>query len=434
MDDFLVPANESVEIIRDNDTIQVKAVAASSHHNGATAANNSWSVDQSEESPAKKSKPSTSPKPVKMKLPKKRKNKKLKVKNRTEDTSKKQSEGNDSVTTFFQNLLNAPLRTSQLPGKDRVMSTPTTASKNTTRKPAGQKPGLLKAVTKQVSSGALHTKFRSSSSGSEPDEQTSLARDITPKLTSTPKGGSTSNKSTPGSSSAKRPVRSNQSKAARTSFPAIVGGPRDSFTTKSVIYKRAEKAVSESSSESSSDDTSKEETPSKAAPPSKVIPSPKTTPPSSSLVPPPFEATSLPGPTAAREESTAAVPGGVGSSRSLEKVLPEEKSVRDYASLPALLGAPRIGDMIAFKVLELSADCTPQFSDYKEATVLTFDAESMNIQLELTESTLKQERKRAVERSHGKLSMPMEDEQAELQCAKEIELSLQSMVEPKLVS
>lgn len=161
-----------------------------------------------------------------------------------------------------------------------------------------------------------------------------------------------------------------------------------------MIYKRAEKAVSESSSESSSDDTSKEETPSKAAPPSKVIPSPKTTPPSSSLVPPPFEATSLPGPTAAREESTAAVPGGVGSSRSLEKVLPEEKSVRDYASLPALLGAPRIGDMIAFKVhvydlhscnnnvilvhyfwgmwvdmslqvLELSADCTPQFSDYK---------------------------------------------------------------------
>lgn len=66
--------------------------------------------------------------------------------------------------------------------------------------------------------------------------------------------------------------------------------------------------------------------------------------------------------------------------------------------------------------------------------MLTFDAESMNIQLELTESTLKQERKRAVERSHGKLSMPMEDEQAELQCAKEIELSLQSMVEPKLVS
>lgn len=144
MDDFLVPANESVEIIRDNDTIQVKAVAASSHHNGATAANNSWSVDQSEESPAKKSKPSTSPKPVKMKLPKKRKNKKLKVKNRTEDTSKKQSEGNDSVTTFFQNLLNAPLRTSQLPGKDRVMSTPTTASKNTTRKPAGQNQGCSK--------------------------------------------------------------------------------------------------------------------------------------------------------------------------------------------------------------------------------------------------------------------------------------------------
>lgn len=47
---------------------------------------------------------------------------------------------------------------------------------------------------------------------------------------------------------------------------------------------------------------------------------------------------------------------------------PEVKPPPDYASFPSLEGAPRVGDKIAFKTLELSLDYTPQVSDYKASS------------------------------------------------------------------
>ena len=62
----------------------------------------SWSVDHSEESPAKRAKLSTSLRPEKMKTSKKNKNKKRKDKKHTEDASKKQKEEDTEVTAVGQ--------------------------------------------------------------------------------------------------------------------------------------------------------------------------------------------------------------------------------------------------------------------------------------------------------------------------------------------
>ena len=90
-------------------------------------------------------------------------------------------------------------------------------------------------------------------------------------------------------------------------------------------------------------------------------------------------------------EKMAAETGEVGEMGNGDKLVvsePVKVVARDYPSLPALLGAPRAGDHIAFKVsalvmpllttfkhternlvfsqvLELSSDCTPEISEYK---------------------------------------------------------------------
>ena len=152
--------------------------------------------------------------------------------------------------------------------------------------------------------------------------------------------GNASNKSTPGSSSTKKNKTRTRSGVGRSSFPSVVGGPGDSFTTKSVIYKRATKNdSSSSSSESSPDSKSKKQTP-----PPKATPLPQPT--------PPLKVTPLPGSAeaAAQEESAPSAHAVASGSNTPDKVPGKENSDRDYASMPALLGPPRIGDMIAFKV------------------------------------------------------------------------------------
>jgi len=55
---------------------------------------------------------------------------------------------------------------------------------------------------------------------------------------------------------------------------------------------------------------------------------------------------------------------------SLEKADGTGQSVENYESLPFLSWPPRIGDVIAFKQLEMSSDYSPEISSYKEAEVL----------------------------------------------------------------
>ncbi|XP_033826965.1 coilin [Periophthalmus magnuspinnatus] len=58
----------------------------------------------------------------------------------------------------------------------------------------------------------------------------------------------------------------------------------------------------------------------------------------------------------------------------------------DYSSMPLLAAPPQVGQKIAFKLLELTENYTPEVSDYKEAKILSFDPNTKQIELELLTS------------------------------------------------
>uniref|UniRef100_A0AAY4AU73 Coilin n=1 Tax=Denticeps clupeoides TaxID=299321 RepID=A0AAY4AU73_9TELE len=62
---------------------------------------------------------------------------------------------------------------------------------------------------------------------------------------------------------------------------------------------------------------------------------------------------------------------------------PEPLPSRDYSALPLLAAPPPVGQKIAFKLLELTENYTPEVSDYKEASVTGFNMSTNMIALEL---------------------------------------------------
>ncbi|XP_035254400.1 coilin [Anguilla anguilla] len=59
---------------------------------------------------------------------------------------------------------------------------------------------------------------------------------------------------------------------------------------------------------------------------------------------------------------------------------------RDYGSMPLLAAPPRVGQKIAFKLLELTENYTPEVSDYKEGKIIGIDQGTNQIELELLSS------------------------------------------------
>ncbi|KAM8825328.1 coilin isoform 2-T2 [Synchiropus picturatus] len=55
----------------------------------------------------------------------------------------------------------------------------------------------------------------------------------------------------------------------------------------------------------------------------------------------------------------------------------------DYSAMPLLAAPPPVGQKIAFKLLELTENYSPEVSDYKEGKVVSFDPTSQQIELEL---------------------------------------------------
>ncbi|KAF3699547.1 Coilin Sphere organelles protein SPH-1 [Channa argus] len=55
----------------------------------------------------------------------------------------------------------------------------------------------------------------------------------------------------------------------------------------------------------------------------------------------------------------------------------------DYSSMPLLAAPPQVGQKIAFKLLELTENYTPEVSEYKEGKLLSFDPTTKQIELEL---------------------------------------------------
>lgn len=62
---------------------------------------------------------------------------------------------------------------------------------------------------------------------------------------------------------------------------------------------------------------------------------------------------------------------------------PELAPKRDYATLPLLAAPPAVGQKIAFKLLELTENYTPEVSDYKEGKILAFNPQTKVTELEL---------------------------------------------------
>ncbi|XP_068119724.1 coilin isoform X2 [Hyperolius riggenbachi] len=62
---------------------------------------------------------------------------------------------------------------------------------------------------------------------------------------------------------------------------------------------------------------------------------------------------------------------------------PPEPARKDYSTLPLLAAPPQVGKCIAFKLLELTDNYTPEVSDYKEGRILSFDPVTQQLELQL---------------------------------------------------
>ncbi|XP_019492123.1 PREDICTED: coilin [Hipposideros armiger] len=63
-----------------------------------------------------------------------------------------------------------------------------------------------------------------------------------------------------------------------------------------------------------------------------------------------------------------------------------ETHKKDYSLLPLLAAAPQIGERIAFKLLELTSDYSPDVSDYKEGKILSHNPETQQVDIEILSS------------------------------------------------
>ncbi|XP_067426524.1 coilin [Thunnus thynnus] len=61
----------------------------------------------------------------------------------------------------------------------------------------------------------------------------------------------------------------------------------------------------------------------------------------------------------------------------------ESAPKKDYSSMPQLAAPPQVGQKIAFKLLELTENYTPEVSEYKEGKIVSFDPTTKQIELEL---------------------------------------------------
>ncbi|XP_073418796.1 coilin [Dendrobates tinctorius] len=64
---------------------------------------------------------------------------------------------------------------------------------------------------------------------------------------------------------------------------------------------------------------------------------------------------------------------------------------KDYSALPLLAAPPQPGKIIAFKLLELTENYSPEVSDYKEGRVLSYDAVSQELEVEVLSQQKKKE-------------------------------------------
>ncbi|XP_053151470.1 coilin isoform X2 [Hemicordylus capensis] len=62
---------------------------------------------------------------------------------------------------------------------------------------------------------------------------------------------------------------------------------------------------------------------------------------------------------------------------------PVEAPKKDYSTLPLLAAPPQVGEKIAFKLLELTENYTPEVSDYKEGKIVSWNPTNKQLELEI---------------------------------------------------
>lgn len=91
---------------------------------------------------------------------------------------------------------------------------------------------------------------------------------------------------------------------------------------------------------------------------------------------------------------------------------------KDYSSFPTLEAVPGVGAVIAYKVMELSVDYTPEVSAYKEGKVLGVEGETLFIELLAG----------FVKRSGGRFELGEEDT-----VEKNVQHGMKELIEPVLL-
>ena len=89
---------------------------------------------------------------------------------------------------------------------------------------------------------------------------------------------------------------------------------------------------------------------------------------------------------------------------------------RDYSSFPPLSAVPGVGAVVAYKVMELSADYTPGVSAYKEGKVLAVEGQKLSIELVA-----------GIIRRSGRFELGEEE------VVKNVEHNMRDLIEPVLV-
>ncbi|XP_001368205.2 coilin isoform X1 [Monodelphis domestica] len=65
---------------------------------------------------------------------------------------------------------------------------------------------------------------------------------------------------------------------------------------------------------------------------------------------------------------------------------PVETPQKDYSLLPQLAAPPLVGDKIAFKLLELRPDYSPDVSSYKEGKIINYNVDAQEVEIEILSS------------------------------------------------
>ncbi|KAI8906506.1 hypothetical protein DFJ77DRAFT_476912 [Powellomyces hirtus] len=87
-------------------------------------------------------------------------------------------------------------------------------------------------------------------------------------------------------------------------------------------------------------------------------------------------------------------PYGFGKSKSNKKLfLKAQKSPppqsqpksKDYNSMPKLIGMPVVGQLVAYKVLEMSQSYCPEISDFQEASIIAYDMSRSRVTMKRTQ-------------------------------------------------